>query len=968
MSLNLGTTQIIIRKEDENGNLKNIICSEVISDQSGKRKFSGKIPSDFPSGNLQSSSNSEVDVVIKIGDVELSKKELGDSLNTPELPDIVVDNEPPEIKVDFLNIDGQNIKLGFGYMADNNIVVDSEADKVNGKGKFQLEDNLNRGKSGMHLPDTPGNPRKPGKNISFAVIAFPFHNGNLYYIPPNYDWNNATVIDTSQFSDSAFVKQFVKNQLEKKADKIKDGQHNPEYLPISEFEFAKDSSETFKLRHKNALTFIQDSDGSTRLSIELSATADLITGYTGLYKVYAVASDHINNHSALTVVTTGELDNTIRVLDVEPPIALLTNVSSTTTGTPEITIAGYYYDLVTPVNAYVIILDEDKDIYTYSDSYGFASATSNQDANGQALKSFMETDGVVLDTDALITDSNAGNFTSNLTQYFDGSNVVPIVAGKDYYVYMMVSETADGVGDSEAFYQNNVFSKSQKVSFSQAIDDSSVSVSSPDSTSVTDDEIVSHGGVVTFNWDMKYEHDDIGAFALEVTNNGTTVATIYTVTKSNRPTKDYTVSYTLNDTDFVNGSVEFSLEFVGTQQTITSFGKTFHYQKTVSVNDATEADGNSWYLSALADGPSSHNTLQINEVRKAIENNLTIASNPAIYLGQPFDLKIFIDNSLSETVSNITRVSDTNYTGLSNSITLSSLDESTDYDVKLGLEMNINTSPTMTSESSPIAINTGEDLPVISGVGANNIPANPSSGSEMMIYPPRYTVSDESSSVNTFAFCISTADSASLSNVELYEFAKHLYTLAGIRDKSDTIFVSDYLPKKPNTHTFTPSAFKHYFTVSNIASRSTSVDSTLLTKTIASYTVVLIAEDNSSNSNYVVNREASVTFSNLKELTIETVTTNNTSDNRFAVEDDTITATFNTRFNATASDFVITVLGQGVIPTSSDNKNWELTFDVPSNYNSNTFFNHSIISFAYVSELKTTLFDISFVVILFSKV
>ena len=117
MSLNLGTTQIIIRKQLTGEDAKNIVCSEVISDISGKRKFVGSIPTDFPSGQLdETNSNVETDIIIKIGDVELSRKELGGQLNVPVLPSVLVDNSPPEIKVDFLGIDGQNIKLSFDYI------------------------------------------------------------------------------------------------------------------------------------------------------------------------------------------------------------------------------------------------------------------------------------------------------------------------------------------------------------------------------------------------------------------------------------------------------------------------------------------------------------------------------------------------------------------------------------------------------------------------------------------------------------------------------------------------------------------------------------------------------------------------------------------------------------------------------------------------------------------------------------
>ena len=237
MSLNLGTTQIIIRKKPTGQDAKNIVCSEVISDIQGKRKFVGSIPTDFPSGELdENTADVETDVIIKIGDVELSRKEIGASLNVPTIPTILVDNTPPEIKVDFQGIDGQNIKLTFDYIADENILVD-ESDptaKVNGKGKFQLQSDggagqRNKGKSNRYMPGTAQNTRKPGKNFTFTIIALPYHEGKLYKVEQGEtDWNYYEEIDESGFSDSGFVKNFIKNQISIKATKSINGVHNRE--------------------------------------------------------------------------------------------------------------------------------------------------------------------------------------------------------------------------------------------------------------------------------------------------------------------------------------------------------------------------------------------------------------------------------------------------------------------------------------------------------------------------------------------------------------------------------------------------------------------------------------------------------------------------------------------------------------------------------------------------------------------
>ena len=82
-----------------------------------------------------------------------------------------------------------------------------------------------------------------------------------------------------------------------------------------EYEIAEDPAEgnAHKIKIKNYVNLFEQDATNSLISPTLSSTADLSQGYTDLYKVFGDGSDQINNFSALTVVSTNEVDNTSRV-------------------------------------------------------------------------------------------------------------------------------------------------------------------------------------------------------------------------------------------------------------------------------------------------------------------------------------------------------------------------------------------------------------------------------------------------------------------------------------------------------------------------------------------------------------------------------------------------------------------------------------------------------------------------------
>ena len=958
MSLNLGTTQIIIRKKPTGQDAKNIICSEVISDIQGKRKFVGSIPTDFPSGELDENTvDVETDVIIKIGDVELSRKEIGASLNVPTIPTILVDNTPPEIKVDFQGIDGQNIKLTFDYIADENIVVD-ESDptaKVNGKGKFQLQTDggtgqRNKGKSNRYMPGTAQNTRKPGKNFTFTIIALPYHEGKLYKVEQGEtDWNYYEEIDESGFSDSGFVKNFIKNQISIKATKSINGIHNREYLPVVEYEIAQDPSDgnAHKIKIKNDANFIEQDAINNLISLTLSSTADLIQGYTGLYKVFAVGSDHINNFSALTVVSTNEVDNTIRVLDIEPPIAQLTSAVESSEGLPSISVSGYYYDLVTPVDSYVLVLDQDLDIHTYVDGYNYEGIDATRITNGQSIKSFMENNpSSQIATSSLVIDSSSGTFTSNITQYYNSttSAMESIVTGKSYFVYMLVSETGTGVGATETFYQNNVFSKSAQISFQQSIQNFTVSANGIIPAAFPNRSIMYKNRIINFKWNMKFDHSDISELQLAITDKDNNPIALTPVTTD--PSFDYAASYQfIDETLFNNGRLQFSLVYTGTNQTLThtNISNEIYFQNSVSLSDADLAT--SWYLSANANSALlPHNILNINNVYNAIEKNMTLDTNPYVMSGLPFTINVYRNNTVNQTIDNVSRISPSSYANLASSLQLTGLVEQTDYNVKLGISFSFDQIESASFTTNNSLLNTGFDDPTISDIGKN--PAYASTVGEMRINAPSYEILDKTSTVNTYAFFVRASDTGSFTDEQLYNFAKTQGNQAG------AILVDTNYDPNVSKEFRNLSAFTYYYT--------TSFSPESLSKNIASYIFVIIAEDNSPGvKNFIVTRTAPVTFTSLKEMSITSITTTNSrTPNTFLTNSDDITVNFKTNFNAVTSDFDIRIFNSSVTPSSLDGRNWTLTTTLPADWTTNAFFGSGVINtFTYVGENKKTLFD-----------
>ena len=959
MSLNLGTTQIIIRKKVGADDAKNIVCSEVISDVQGKRKFVGAIPTDFPSGELDDNTGDvETDVIIKIGDVELSRKEIGASLNVPTIPTILVDNTPPEIKIDFQGIDGQNIKLTFDYIADENIVVD-ESDptaKINGKGKFQLDSDggsgqRNRGKSNRHMPGTTQNTRKPGKNFTFTVIALPYHEGNLYYVEQNgAEWNYVQEIDESGFSDSGFVKTFIKNQLTKKANKSIAGVHNQEYLPIVEYEIAQDVSDgnAHKIKIKNASNFIEQDPTNNLVSLTLSSTADLIEGYTGLFKVFAVGSDHINNFSPMTVVSTSEVDNTIRVLDIEPPIAQLTSANESSDGIPSISVSGYYYDLVTPVNSYLLVVDQDYDINTYTEVYNFDGISANKITNGQSLKSIMESiPSAQIATESLVVDSGTGTFSSTILNYYNTStnSMESIITGKSYFVYMLVSETGSGIGSTESFYQNNVFSKSAQISFLQSIQDFTVTTDGISPPSYTNRTIMYKDKTINFKWNMTFDHADASELQLHmIDKDGNSISLPLSTSDASY---DYASSYTIADeTLFNNGRIQFSLVYTPISQTFneSSITNELYFQNRVDLSDADSLD--SWYLSANTNSPSlRHNILNINNVYSVIEKNMTIETNPYVMSGLSFTFTVYKDDVVFQTINNVSRVSSSSYNNLPLSLQVSGLDEQTDYNIKLGISFTFESVVNISTITNNSSLNTGFDVPTISSIGIRN-QASASIIGNMSINAPSYEILDKTSTVNTYAFYIRTLDNGSFTDQQLYTFARDQGNNAGI------IAVDTNYDPGLNKEIKGLSAYTYYYT--------TSFTPEPLSKNIDSYIFVIIAEDNAPGvKNYVVHRTDPVIFTALKQMTINSITTtNDRSPNIFAKNLNDITINYRTTFAAVTSDFNIRIFASSITPSSLDGRNWTFTTTVPDDWVIDNFFGSSVINtFTYVDEDKKPQFD-----------
>ena len=567
MSLNLGSTQIIIRKTVD-GIPKDITCSEVVSDRLNKRKFIGTIPEDFHSGELQDvpDSNVETDVIIKIGDVELSSNELGSNLDVPDIPPVIVDNEPPVIDVSFVAIEGQSVQLKFNYIADNHIVVDEVADTEVEAERFEIGSNgVKKGKfkfgnSSRKLPGFAGNTQRvPGKNVSFVAIAIPFTDGKMYRRYNSVDETYADEItQTTINADKKGLRDFIKELLKVKNDgnRLINGVHNPNYIPIAEFEIAANDDDNGQpgLRNKASESPFITADASTgEYIVELSSSADLIDGYTGEYKLYAVASDHINNHSDMTLITggTGNNDGVIRLLDIEPPVVNLTSAESENQGgSPVIKTNGFVYDEITNIDAYLLVTDINfGSLLTYStrEAYKTAYQSLNSGDNGvtqaQNLKDLMITHGTQLASNVAYINSNVGSFSQTLTTYYKSATEITqhINTSDKYYVYLMAKEVAEGVGSEESVYQNHVFNKSGLVSFTQQIEQNTVTVNSSNTTS---HQLVLKDDIVTFNWNMKFTDGDTSNFDLTLYDGSKYTIPVTNITKIDSLT--YNATYTLS--------------------------------------------------------------------------------------------------------------------------------------------------------------------------------------------------------------------------------------------------------------------------------------------------------------------------------------------------------------------------------------------------------------------------------------
>ena len=173
-----------------------------------------------------------------------------------------------------------------------------------------------------------------------------------------------------------------------------------------------------------------------------------------------------------------------------------------------------------------------------------------------------------ISSESLTVDSSTGTFNSNITQYYNTvtNTMEPILSGKNYFVYMMVSETGNGIGSTEAFYQNNVFSKSQQVSFSQSVQGFQVTTNGITPSTFSNRTIMYKNRTIHFKWNMKFSHNDVNEFQLSLFDKDDNPIVLTPLTTD--PLFDYNVSYQFSDeTLFSNGRVRYSLVYTPTSQT-----------------------------------------------------------------------------------------------------------------------------------------------------------------------------------------------------------------------------------------------------------------------------------------------------------------------------------------------------------------------------------------------------------------
>ena len=835
MSLNLGSTEIILRKTVISGNIEHdIVCYEVPSDRPNKRKFVGYIPQDFPSGELGlTDSNVISDVIIKIGDTELSENYLGPQLNTPTIPGVIIDNTAPLIKINYDEVDGQDIVLSFDYIADNNILVgydpsdlDLEIDTIDDDGttimgKFRLVSTggtqSNQGNSNRLLPGMSGNDTyKPGKQYTFSIIAFPYENDKLTY------WTNAGYVDAFDHEgdlinvndlsnkSSEWVRSFIKSK-----EQTSKGDHN--YIPIVKYVIQSDSKIYAVSLQDGSLTPLSHLSSKNNIALTLSSTDVLLEGYTGLYKVYAIASDHIDNLSKFSLVTTSQGDNTIRVLDIEPPIAHLKSAITTSESqTPYIEVKGHVYDLITPINKYIIVTNVDHydDVHIWSPAYTYDSITADKINAGERLKEIMMEHGTG-ESNLIYTDSNLGSFTKSLSTYYDGSNVNDITVNASYYVYLLSSETAEGVGgDTETFYQNNVFSKMGPLSFSQQIIESTIEITSDNTT--TSNELVGIGGTITLVWKMKFNGSAKNDFTLYLRDN---ISNAYTIpfnnitmdaTEQNRFTATYKID---NAALFDTGLISFYLKYneEDTPFTESDISTKVYFQKDVPL---VYSDG--WTVTPDSVTTRPRNTITLNNMFNAIEENITLNNNPYVYKGHPFNLNVQILKDSGtvhtfETFTNVTRKPNIVYKDaynnqLENQFTIDMygtdlLTEDTEYEIAINIEILSDVFDiALTNTTSYKSTSTGTDDPIISGI----LTPGASTGGEMVINNVGCAASDLTSTINMYAFAMEYDE-------ETQPIDSIIYTFVAGKSTSipDALFV--HKPGNKFVTDSTVTSFKHYY-------------------------------------------------------------------------------------------------------------------------------------------------------------
>ncbi len=601
------------------------------------------------------------------------------------------------------------------------------------------------------------------------------------------------------------------------------------------------------------------------------------------YYIYGQVTDIVGN-----VSTSFPISGLGYVLtnDVVDPSLNISSLQESSNNTPGIMLSGHAYDNM--VNF---------DVYAFASTSSYDLTSQSNDIKALMLANASDT-RIIADNPS--RNSNDGAFDNlSLNRYYDGSSFQDMKTEEQYYVYVMNTETS---GNS-----NNVFESAGTVINHQSI--SNVSIVSQNANGTN---IAKANDVVRLQWDTRYYESSGSRF--NTAFGGDTSESYVTYSNANATNTQWVADYTVQantPSNLLTYGVSLNTDLVPTSLVADGTASSIYVQHNMDVG--------SFNLEATS---TSNIKVKSTSSDPILNDIIDTSSQHSIRLGYPLQLLVTASNSVDGvqdtkgpfeiTFDNGTNTFNSNGSAFDSFLIMDSLAEYKSYDVKVEITNALNQSGNVSQ-----TVSTQSNVPSISGFSASITP-----NADMTI------------SVDSAGTII---DTASTFNAYLAVFSDNTKTNSDLATFYSTSGSNIALNAPANTSFDIPTiSFSNYYDVSDSDSLKA------VQPSVSNYYLNLFVQD---AAGIQTNEYVQCTFNDIGlDLNASfQIASDNSRDSKFATVNDTLTLSWQTNYLSSPSDFDVTVLGESnLTPSTTNNSNWSVTKQVPSDFSSNGLADFSI--------------------------